>query len=171
MASAFSAEGGKSASVISLRNALSGQKINYGTGPHSFNKPGRVTGELAGGNLALLTNTIGTASACPFKGKILFIEDVGEYYYSVDRMMIQLERSGALKKIKGLLVGGFTEMKDTVRPFGKNAEEIIRDIITPYRIPVAFGFPVSHGKDNLALKTGIKYTFSVTKKSVSLKEV
>jgi muramoyltetrapeptide carboxypeptidase len=171
MASAFIKGTVSKKSIDSLRDVLSGEKIAYAFKEHRYNKPGKVTAELAGGNLALLANTIGTASACPFSGKILFIEDVGEYYYSIDRMMIQLQRAGWLEKIKGILIGGFTDMKDTKRPFGKKPEEIIRDIIAPYRIPAAFGVPVSHGKENVALKTGIPYMLTVSRSGAVLKEV
>jgi len=171
MASAFIKGTVSKKSIDSLRDVLSGKKIAYAFRGHRYNKPGKVTAELAGGNLALLVNTLGTASACPFSGKILFIEDVGEYYYSLDRMMIQLQRAGWLEKIKGILIGGFTDMKDTKRPFGKKPEEIIRDIIAPYRIPTAFGVPVSHGKENISLKTGITYTLTVRVSGALLKEV
>lgn len=171
MASAFSkgAEGKKS--IESLRKVLSGEKIQYSFRSHRFNNPGNVTAEMAGGNLALLAHTMSTPSECPFSGKILFIEDVGEYYYSIDRMMTQLHRAGVLKKIKGIVVGGFTEMKDTKRPFGKKPEEIIRDIIAPYGIPAAFGAPISHGNENVALKTGIRYALTVSRRGVVLEEI
>lgn len=171
MASAFSKGTVSKKSIDSLRQVLSGEKIAYTFSGHRYNKTGKATADLAGGNLALLSNTIGTPSECPFIGKILFIEDVGEYYYSIDRMMIQLQRAGWLEKIKGLLIGGFTDMKDTKRPFGKKPEEIISDIIAPYRIPAAFGVPVSHGKDNVALKTGVRYSLTVSRSGALLKEV
>ena len=104
------------------------------------------------------------------KGKILFLEDVGEYSYGIDRMFYQLKRSGKLNKLAGLIIGGFTDMKDTERPFGKTVYEIIRDIIQDYQYPVCFGFPVGHMKENLALKCGIGYKLKVTKAKVTLDE-
>jgi len=170
MTSAFLEGGEKSESVQSLQKILRGEALTYLTKNHPFNKKGKAKGELVGGNLTLLCNIIGTPSDCSTKKRILFIEDIGEHYYSIDRMMTQLLRSDKLDKIKGLIVGGFTEMKDTSRPFGKNAEEIIRDIIAPYNIPVAYGFPVSHDKENVALKIGSSYQMEVNNKGCVLEE-
>ena len=86
-------------------------------------------------------------------------------------MMHQLKRSGKLEKLAGMIIGGFTDMKDTTRPFGQSTEEVIRDILKPYSFPVCFGFPVSHGPDNLALKTGMLYELTVTSNRTSLKEI
>ena len=105
------------------------------------------------------------------KDKILFIEDIGEHYYSIDRMMTQLQRSGKLDKIKGLIVGGFTEMKDTERPFGKTIQEIIFDIVKEFDYPVCFGFPISHGNINLSVKIGCAYQLNITKSKTNLKEI
>jgi len=104
------------------------------------------------------------------KNKILFIEDIGEYIYNIDRMLYQLKRSGKLDKLSGLIVGGFTDMKDTERPFGKKVYEVIREIVAEYDYPVCFDFPVSHGKENYALKVGVTYELKVTAKEVRLKE-
>lgn len=170
MAGAFLPENTCELSLTSLKQVLSGEPIKYEVSHHPFNMNGRVKGELIGGNLTLLTHIIGTPSDVSAKGKILFVEDVGEYTYNIDRMMTQLKRSGKLGILKGMIVGGFTDMKDTVRPFGKTAEEIIRDIMTPYAIPVAFGFPVSHAKKNAALKIGVPYQLSVTEGGTCLEE-
>jgi muramoyltetrapeptide carboxypeptidase len=123
-----------------------------------------------GGNLALLTHLIGTDSDIKTKGRILFIEDTGEYLYNIDRMMYQLKRSGKLSKLAGLIVGGFTNIKDTERPFGKTVYEIINDVVKDYDYPVCFGFPVSHEKENYALKIGVGYKLKVTKSKVLLEE-
>ena len=101
----------------------------------------------------------------------MFIEDVGEYIYNIDRMMYQLKRSGKLDNLKGLIVGKFTEMKDTTIPFGQSVEEVIRDIVKEYDYPVCFNFPVSHDKENYALKIGIEYQLSVSSTMVVLKEL
>lgn len=156
--------------IQSLRKAITGKKNNYKTAAHPFNKKGTATGELAGGNLALLAHVTGTASDISTKNKILFIEDIGEQLYSIDRMLRQLKRSGKLDKLAGLIVGNFTDVKDTDRPFGKNVYEIIKEVIEEYNYPVCFGFPVGHCKENYALKSGAKYKLSVTNKTAQLLE-
>ena len=170
MANAFNDEGFKSEYVDSLKNALEGKKIKYQVSVHEFNKKGEGIGELVGGNLAMLAHLTGTNSDIKTKGRILFIEDIGEYLYNIDRMMYQLKRSGKLDKLAGLIIGGFTEMKDTEKPFGKSVYEIINDIVKEYEYPVCFNFPVSHGKENFALKIGVGYKLKVGKKKVVLEE-
>jgi muramoyltetrapeptide carboxypeptidase len=170
MANAFNEEGYKNEFVLSLRNVLEGKKIKYNTLPHEFNRKGEGIGELVGGNLALLAHLAGTDSDIKTKGRILFLEDVGEYLYNIDRMMLQLKRSGKLEKLAGLIIGGFTDNKDTERPFGQTAYEIIRDVAKEYKYPVCFGFPVSHEKENYALKIGIGYKLKVGKSKVTLEE-
>lgn len=168
MAGAFN--DGENEFIQSLRNAITGKKANYKTGPHPVNKKGEASGMLVGGNLALLANIIGTASDFDTKKKILFIEDIGEYIYNLDRMLYQLKRSGKFNKVAGLIFGGFTDMKDTERPFGKTVDEVLKEIVAEYDFPVCFGFPVSHGKENVALKVGVSYQFKVTDKGTTLKE-
>ena len=170
MAGAFNEEGHKNEYVLSLKNALEGKKIKYSIPVHEFNRKGEAIGELIGGNLALLVHLVGTDSDIKTRGRILFIEDVGEYSYNVDRMFYQLKRSGKLSKLAGLIIGGFTDMKDTERPFGKNVFEIIRDVIQEYDYPVCFDFPVSHSDKNYALKVGVGYKLKVGKSKVSLEE-
>jgi muramoyltetrapeptide carboxypeptidase len=170
MAAAFNDDGYKNEFVMSLRNALEGKKIKYNCQPHEFNRKGEGIGELVGGNLALLANAVGTDSDIKTKGRILFLEDTGEYLYNIDRMMHQLKRSGKLSRLAGLIVGGFTDEKDTERPFGSTAYEIIRDIIKEYDYPVSFGFPVSHTEKNYALKIGVGYKLKITKSKVMLEE-
>ena len=170
MANAFNEEGYKNEFVLSLRHALEGKKIKYQCPLHEFNKKGEAIGELVGGNLALLAHLVGTDSDLKTKGRILFIEDVGEYLYNIDRMLYQLKRSGKLDKLAGLVVGGFTEMKDTEKPFGQTVHEIIRDAVAEYNYPVCFDFPVSHEKENYALKVGVGYKLKVGKNKVTLEE-
>ena len=170
MAGAFNDAGYINRFVQSLKNALEGNKAKYVCEPHEYNKKGEAIGELVGGNLALLAHLIGTDSDIKTRGRILFIEDVGEYLYNIDRMMYQLKRSGKLSKLAGLIIGGFTEMKDTTQPFGQTAYEIIRDAVSVYDYPVCFGFPVSHGKENYALKVGVGYKLKVGKAKVVLDE-
>ncbi|MEP7258881.1 MAG: LD-carboxypeptidase [Flavitalea sp.] len=170
MAGAFNDEDNNNKYLQSLRKSLEGKKIYYQCDTHSCNRKGEAIGELVGGNLTMLVHGIGTDSDIKTKGKILFIEDVGEYLYSIDRMMFQLKRAGKFNKLAALIVGGFTNVKDTERPFGNTVEEIIRDCIKEFDFPVCFGFPVSHEKENLALKTGIGYKLKIGKAKVTLEE-
>ena len=113
---------------------------------------------------------MGTKSEVDTKNKILFIEDIGEFIYSIDRMLVQLKRSGKLANLAGLVIGRFTELKDTDRPFGKNIEEVIYDVVKEYDFPVCFNFPVSHQKENYALKVGADYQLKITARTVQLIE-
>jgi muramoyltetrapeptide carboxypeptidase len=103
-------------------------------------------------------------------GKILFLEDVGEYIYNIDRMFYQLKRSGKLDNLAGLIIGGFTEAKDTPIPFGKDVYDVIHDVVKDYNYPICFQFPVSHDKENYALKIGVEYKLTVADEGVTLKE-
>lgn len=170
MASAFNDGGYKNKYVQSIKAALEGKKANYSCKTHRLNKTGKATAELIGGNLALITHLIGTKSDYQTKGKILFLEDIGEQHYNIDRMMHQLKRSGKLNDLAGLIIGGFTDMQDTERPFGKKVYNIIHELISEYKYPICFGFPVSHDKENLALKVGASYQLTVSKQTVQLKE-
>lgn len=168
MAAAFM--DGENEFIQSLQRAITGKKAKYSCASHPFNRTGTVSAELVGGNLALLAHVTGTPSAINTKNKILFIEDTGEYVYNIDRMMYQLKRSGQLDSLAGLIVGGFTDMKDTERPFGKTTYEVIKEIVAGYGYPVCFGFPVSHGKENYALKVGVRYTLNTGKGKTQLIE-
>jgi muramoyltetrapeptide carboxypeptidase len=168
MAAAFM--DGENEFIQSLQRAITGKKAKYNCAAHAFNRTGNVMAELVGGNLSLLAHLTGTPSAINTKNKILFIEDTGEYIYNIDRMMYQLKRSGLLDGLAGLIVGGFTDMKDTERTFGKTVYEVIKEIVAGYDYPVCFGFPVSHGKENYALKVGGTYNLSVKRGSVKLSE-
>ena len=170
MAAAFNDAGYVNRFVQSLRAALEGKKARYETDPHEFNRKGEAIGELVGGNLALLTHAVGTDSDIKTRARILLLEDVGEYLYNIDRMLYQLKRSGKLKNLAGLIIGGFTDTKDTDRPFGKDVHDIIHDVIKEYEYPVCFNFPVSHGKENYALKIGVGYKLKVGKSKVVLEE-
>jgi muramoyltetrapeptide carboxypeptidase len=171
MANAFNDDGYKGPSVRSLYEALKGRRSRYVSAPHAFDRRGRATGRLVGGNLSLLAHGCGTTSDIHPKGCILFLEDLGEYLYNVDRMMYQLKRSGKLDGLAGLILGGFTDMKDTEPPFGQDIWSILRDVTAEYGYPVCFGFPVSHGKENYALKVGATHTLSVRRAGTTLKEV
>jgi muramoyltetrapeptide carboxypeptidase len=170
MAAAFNENGGSNEYVKSVKKVLEGKKIKYQIPAHEYNQKGEAVGELVGGNLSLITHVIGTSSDIKTKGKILFLEDVGEYLYNIDRMLHQLQRNGKFNKLAGLIVGGFTDSKDTERPFGKTAYEIIHNIAEQYKFPVCFKFPVSHEKENYALKIGVGYKLKVGKNKVILEE-
>ncbi len=169
MAGAFNTN--NSLTIQALYKTILGKKINYSCESYHLNRAGKVTGELIGGNLALLSNVIGTKSDFKTKNKILFIEDVGELLYSADRMLQQLKRNRKFNQLAGLIVGGFTEMKDTERPFGKTIQEIIFDIVKEFDYPVCFGFPISHGNINLSVKIGCTYQLNITKSKTNLKEI
>lgn len=171
MAAAFNDGGWENEFVGSLRNTLVGKKNNYKIPATEFNRPGEAEGILVGGNLSLLSNMTGSVSELNTKGKILFIEDVGEYIYNIDRMLYQLKRSGKFEGIRGLVVGSFNDSKDTTAPFGQTVEQVVNQIVKDYDFPVCFHFPVGHEQGNYALKVGVKYQLKVGRKVVNLKEV
>lgn len=152
-------------STALLKKALFGEIISYKYAPHSLNVAGESEGTLVGGNLSLLYALAGTPSDIDTKGKILFLEDLDEYLYHIDRMMMQLKRGGKLSGLKGLVIGGFSEMKDNTVPFGKTAEEIIKDAVKEYNYPVSFGFPAGHDTKNYPLFIGRKAKLSVGKEA------
>ena len=170
MAAAFNNGEAGNEYIISLQKAMLGKKSKYKCSAHAFNKQGTASGELVGGNLSLLTHVIGTPSDINTKNKLLFIEDIGEQIYSTDRMLHQLKRSGKLESLAGLIVGGFTDVKDTERPFGKSIEEVIHDLVKDYDYPICFNFPVSHERENYALKVGATYELKIGTKTVQLTE-
>ena len=171
MAAAFNNGENKNEFIDSLHKALVGKKAKYACKADPFNKLGEAKGELIGGNLTLITHLIGTKSDINTKNKILFIEDIGELIYSTDRMLHQLKRSGKLTNLSGLIVGGFTDVKDTERPFGKKVKELIKDILQDYDYPVCFDFPVGHKKENYALKIGGDFQLKITNTKVLLSEL
>jgi muramoyltetrapeptide carboxypeptidase len=138
----------------SLRIALFGERLQYKIPSHPLNKRGEATGEFIGGNLSLIYSLTGSVSDIDTKGKMLFIEDLDEYLYHIDRMMMNLKRSGKLGSLAGLVVGGMTDMKDNTIPFGKSAEEIILDAVKEYNYPVCFNFPAGHIDKNMAIYFG-----------------
>jgi muramoyltetrapeptide carboxypeptidase len=171
MAAAFNDGGAKTDYVLSLKRALTGELADYNCPSHAYNQIGEAEGVLVGGNLSLLVHLSGTSSDIKTKGKILFLEDVGEYLYNIDRMLWHLKRNGKFDKLAGLIIGGFTDVKDTERPFGKPVHDVIHEIVKDYDYPVCFDFPVSHSTENYALKTGVQHTLSVSTDNVHLKEV
>ena len=171
MASAFSERQGSQVAIPAWRDAVSGKPAKHSCSPSPYNRRGKAKGILVGGNLSLLAHITGTASDFETKGRILFIEDTGEYLYNVDRMLLQLKRTGKFDRLAGLVVGGFTDMKDTERPFGKSIYKIISEAVEHYDFPVCFDFPVSHTADNLPLKVGVGYALQVSSSATMLKEL
>jgi len=160
-------------SIESIRKCLSGEKMNYTTAPNDYNIPGVGEGILIGGNLSILQNLAATKSDINTDGKILFIEEVEEYLYSIDRMLWNLKRSGKLDKLKGLVLGGFNKIKpdDPGEDFGKTVYEMVLEKVKEYTYPVCFDFPVGHQKENYALKCGVRHQLMVSGGSVALAEV
>ena len=148
--------------IESLRLSLFGQPLQYAIDPHPMNRLGKATGELVGGNLSILYSVLGSPSAIDCTDKILYIEDLDEYLYHIDRMMMNLKRNGCLESLKGIIVGSMTDMKDNDIPWGKNALEIVQDVTKQYNIPVIFNFPAGHIHDNRALILGNNVTIDVT---------
>jgi len=147
--------------ITTLINSLKGELPNYEFASHQLNKKGEMEGEVAGGNLSVLCSILGSKSDINTDGKILFLEDLDEYLYHIDRMMMNLKRNGKLAKLKGLIVGGMSDMNDNAIPFGKTAEEIIREAVEEYDYPVCFNFPAGHIDDNRALILGKKAAVSL----------
>ncbi len=149
-------------SVESLRKALFGETLSYQANPNPLNRTGKATGTLIGGNLSVLASLSGTLLDIDTAGKILFIEDLDEYLYHIDRMVINLKLSGKLTTIKGLIVGGMTGMRDNEIPFGRTPEEIIREAVEEFDYPVCFNFPAGHQEPNMALYLGRQIEMNVT---------
>ncbi len=154
---------GTSASLQTLRKALFGEDFGYQFSAEKLNRFGEAQGILVGGNLALLVAVLGSVSDFDYDGKILFLEDVGEYLYNIDRMMRTLKRAGKLKNLAGLMIGSLTELKDNDIPFGQTAEEIIFEVVKEYDYPVCFNFPAGHIANNQALIFGKTLILAVQK--------
>ena len=147
----------------SLRKALVGESLEYQLDCDALNHLGKAQGELVGGNLSIIYSLLGSASAVDCTDKILFLEDLDEYLYHVDRMMMNLKRNGCLGSLKGIIVGGMTKMNDNEIPWGMNALEIIEDSVKGLNIPIIYNFPAGHIKDNRALIFGKQISMEVTK--------
>lgn len=165
---AISAPSATTAAKESLRKTLFGEKLSYSIPFHAFNQLGQAKGELVGGNLSVLYSIQGSISEVDLNNKILFLEDLDEYLYHIDRMMMNLKRNGSLKNLKGIIIGGMTSMNDNDIPWGKNALEIIQECVKDLNIPVAYNFPAGHIKDNRALILGAIISFEVSKKETKV---
>ena len=152
-----------------LRKALFGETISYSIPSKSYDVKGTASGELVGGNISILYSLLGSKSAIDTKDKILFIEDLDEYLYHIDRMMYNLKRNGYFENVKGIIVGSMTDMHDNEIPFGQNEVQIITEIAKENRIPIAFQFPAGHQSDNRTLILGDQLYFEVNEKEIKLK--
>jgi muramoyltetrapeptide carboxypeptidase len=158
--------------IESIQKVLSGEKMKYEAVSNINNRNGTGEGTLVGGNLKLIETMAGSASDLKTTGKILFVEDTGEYMYSVDRMFWNLKRTGKLSGLKGLIIGGFKIKKDEdTEDFGKTLEEIVLEKVKGYSYPVCFDFPVGHQRNNFALKCGVKHKLTVNASGGLLKEI
>ena len=158
--------------IISIKDALEGRQMKYTAIPNAQNKAGVGAGMLVGGNLRTLENLSGTASDITTDGKILFIEDTGEYLYSIDRMLWNLKRTGKLAHLKGLIVGGFKVKTDVdEEPFGKTVPDMVLEKVAAYNYPVCFDFPVGHQRANFALKCGVIHQLNITNSKAELTEI
>ena len=155
-------------SLESLKNVLFGEKLDYDISSHALDIKGSATATLIGGNLSILAGLTGTPSEPDYQDKILFIEEIGEYQYHVDRMIIALKRAGKLKGLKGLIVGHMTDISDPDPGIGISIEEMILGAVAEYGYPVAFGFPAGHQNDNRALILGSPMQLNITKENTSL---
>ena len=160
-------------SIDSIRKCLTGQAMSYAASPNPFNRPGSARGSLVGGNLSILENLSGSISDLETAGKILFIEEIEEYLYNIDRMLWNLKRSGKLSRLKALICGGFNKIKpdDPGQDFGKTVYDMVLEKVDEYGYPVCFDFPVGHQKENYALKCGVEHELDVSGTGAVLKEV
>ncbi|RNL52369.1 S66 peptidase family protein [Pedobacter jejuensis] len=158
--------------ILSIKNALVGEQMIYSAPSNIYNRIGKANGVLVGGNLSIIETLAGSDSDLDTKNKILFIEDTGEYLYSIDRMLWNLKRSGKLKNLKGLIVGGFkVKLDDVGEEFGKSIYDIVLEKVSTYNYPIAFDFPVGHQRNNFALKCGVSHNLEVGASGTTLTEV
>jgi muramoyltetrapeptide carboxypeptidase len=158
--------------ILSIRKALAGERMAYSAAPDDHNRYGKASGILVGGNLSMIQNVMGTRSEIVTEGRILFLEEVGEYLYSLDRMFVNLQRAGKLEKLAGLIIGGFNRIKadDPGEEFGRTLYDIIHEKTKDFKYPVCYGFPVGHQKNNYALKCGVRHQLIVDATGTSLTE-
>ena len=157
-------------SLLSLKQTLFGMKNTIESSFHEFNRFGKVESEIVGGNLSILYSLLGSSSDLDTSGKTLFIEDLDEYLYHLERMIKSINRNGKLKNLKAMIVGGMTEMNDNDIPFGKTAEEIILEQVKEYSFPICFRFPSGHLDDNRSLILGKRSLLDINENGVSLSQ-
>ena len=151
------------ACIQSLKNSLFGNNNIIIIPSEASNVAGNAKGVVVGGNLSMLYSLCGSSSSISTKGKILFIEDLDEYLYHIDRMLQNLKRNGMLDQLEGLIIGGMMQMHDNDIPFGQSTEEIILSICNDYNYPIVFNFPAGHIDDNRALILGRKAELIISK--------
>lgn len=147
--------------LCQFKSILQGEPQTYLTPLNEHNRFGSAESTVIGGNLAIISHLVGSSSDIDTNGKILFLEDIGEHLYQIDRMLMQLKRAGKLKGLKGLILGSFTEIEDTERPFGQSLETIISSKVEEYDFPLSFGFPIGHQEINFSLALGMKHRLDV----------
>jgi len=158
--------------ILSIRQALTGEDFKYTAPKVAMNRAGRGEGQLVGGNLSIIETLAGTPSDLETKGKILFVEDTGEYLYSIDRMFWNLKRTGKLSALAGLVIGGFkVKPDDPAEEFGKTVYDIVMEKVKEYDYPVCFDFPVGHQKNNFALKSGAAHILEVGAEGSALRSL
>ena len=165
----FNVEKATAEAEETLRKALFGEELKYTVPFQKENRLGVAEGELVGGNLSILYSMMGSQSQIDCKGKILFIEDLDEYLYHIDRMILSLRRCGCFEGLQGMVVGSFTKMHDNEIPWGKNVHEIVLDITKKYHFPIVFDFPSGHIHNNKTLIFGKKVSLEINQKETILK--
>lgn len=146
----------------SFKKALFGEQLSYTVEPSKYNINGSVEGELVGGNLTLLSNMLGSETSLDTTNKIVFIEEIGEYAYNIDRMLQSLKRAGYFENCKGIIIGDISKVRHNTTYFGKNVYELILDVVREYKVPVLFNFPAGHEPDNRALIFGKNIALKVS---------
>jgi muramoyltetrapeptide carboxypeptidase len=170
MAAAFSKGEDGAPYINALKDILEGRSTQYTAKSNALNKMGTVTAPIIGGNLCLIAHLIGSKNSLDTAGKILFIEDIGEYHYNLDRMVLQIKHAGLFDKIAGLIIGGITDMRDPSSDFGATAFQIIQSHVKDFTFPICYDFPISHALENYPIKEGAVYTLEVHMDKVILKE-
>ena len=170
MAAAFNKGPEGEAYIQALKQIFQGQKTIYEAPAHAYNKLGSVTAPIIGGNLCLIAHLIGSQNSLETQGKILFVEDIGEYHYNLDRMVIQMKNAGLFKDLAGLIIGGFSDMRDEPTDIGAGAFEIIQSHVREYNYLVCYDFPISHSLSNYPVKEGGIYHLKINETNVSLAE-
>ena len=155
-------------SVTSFKKAIFGEGLTYEISGSKYNKPGNTTGQLVGGNLTLLHTMLGSRTSINTDGKIIFIEEIGEYAYHIDRMLISMKRAGYFENCKGIIVGDISKVRRNTTPWGKPVKQLILDVFEDYDFPILFDFPAGHEKDNRALILGRTINLKVSKESASV---
>ena len=163
MITGFEDIGQNNDSLSKLKNVLFGDSLSYSIASNKNNKTGKSEGIIVGGNLTLIQSTIGSKTELKMKDKILFIEEIGEYAYHIDRMLYSLKRAGYFENCKGLIVGQISDVKKNTTDFGRSINELILDVLDEYNFPILFDFPAGHEKTNFPIILGRKVILEVSK--------